>query len=224
MKQPMRVLVTAGPTREFIDPVRFISNLSTGNMGYALAKTAAKRGHKTVLVSGPVNIIPKKNIKIIKVNSCGDMFKAVKQHFDNSDCLVMAAAVSDFRPRQVGAHKLKKDKVLADGKINLVQNPDILLWAGRHKKAKVLAGFCMETQNLLKQARRKLKTKNADIIAANKISRHNPAFGSKPTTIYIVDKAGNTEKIGPKSKDKIASILLDKIETLWYKKSISAAW
>lgn len=211
----MRILITAGPTREFIDPVRFISNPSTGNMGYSLAEAAKKRKHKVTLISGPVSIKPPKGIKTISATTAEQMFESVKKHFKGADCLVMAAAVSDFKAKKISKNKLKKQNTATKKSIELVQNPDILSWAGKSKQKRVIVGFCMETRNLLKNARKKLKAKKADIIVANKIDKHNAAFGDSPTKISILQN-GTTEQIGPISKRKIAQILLDKIERAWY--------
>ena len=212
MNKPMHILVTAGPTREFIDPVRFISNSSTGNMGYALAKTAKKRGHKVTLISGPVNLKSPKDIKTIGVVTANDMFKAVKMQFRKADCLIMSAAVCDFRLKTTHKHKIKKKSRISKRKLFLARNPDILLWAGKNKQERLIVGFGMETGRLIEMARQKLKAKNADIIVANKIDKHNLAFGSGPTKVSILNKDGAVEKIGPENKEKIAQILLDKIE------------
>ena len=213
-RKPMRILVTAGPTREFIDPVRFISNLSTGNMGYALAKVAQKRAHRVTLISGPVNPKPPKDTRIICVVTANGMFKAVKRQFKNTDCLIMSAAVCDFRPKKVQKHKIKKK---GKRKLSLIRNPDILSWAGKNKAKRLIVGFCVETEKLIERAKQKLKTKNIDIIVANRIGKHNLAFGGGPTRVSILDKNGSAEKIGPENKEKIAQILLDKIEGMWYK-------
>lgn len=216
MRKPMRILVTAGPTREFIDPVRFITNLSTGNMGYAIANVARKRNHKVTLISGPVNLNPPKYIRIIDVISAEDMSIQTRKHFKKADCLIMSAAVCDFRPNKAKAGKIKKANI---GTLPLVQNPDILLWAGRNKAKRLIVGFCMETEHLIKRARQKLREKNADIIVANKIDKHNMPFGNNPTRVFILEKDGGIQKIGPEKKEEIAKALLDKIESVWYKKT-----
>ena len=216
MNKPMHILITAGPTREFIDPVRFISNPSTGHMGYALAKAAKKRNHKVTVISGPVNLKPPKGIKITNTVAAAEMFKAVRRQFKKADCLIMSAAVCDFKPRQPHEHKIKKDNRPSGIKLSLTRNPDILSWAGEHKKKKVIVGFCMETNGLIKSAKQKLKAKSADIIVANRIDKQATAFGNGPTEVSILEN-NSIEKIGPESKEKIAQILLDKIEGLWYR-------
>jgi len=215
--QPMRILITAGPTRELIDPIRFISNFSTGKMGYALAKTAKKRNHKVTLVSGPVSLSPPKGIKKIDVITAEDMSKAVKGAFNKADCLIMSAAVCDFKPRAVSKHKIKKNNKAHKSTLLLQQTPDVLSWAGKNKGKKIVVGFCLETKNTTKEAKRKLITKNADIIVANKIGRGNAAFGNGPTKVSILENSGAARNIGPENKTKIAGSILDKIETLWYK-------
>lgn len=223
MKKPMRILVTAGPTREFIDPVRFISNLSTGNMGYAISCEAARRNHKVTLISGPVDITPPKNIKIINVITAQQMFTAVKMEFGNCDCLIMSAAVADFSPRRILKNKMKKKTMPRQCALQLKQNPDILKWAGKNKGARVIVGFCMESSALIQNAKDKLKNKRADIIIANRINKNTSAFGASPTKVSILQKNSHMLNIGPAEKAKIADILLDKIEALWYKNFNAAA-
>ena len=214
----MRIIITAGATREFIDPIRFITNPSTGNMGYALAEAALKREHKVILISGPVNLSPPKGAKVISAVTAQDMFKAVKKNFKRADCLIMSAAVADFRPKAPAPHKIKKAGQGPVTKIELVQNPDILEWAGRNKSGRQLTvGFCMDTKNIIAEAKRKLSQKRADIIAANIVNKHNPAFGSGRTTVYILQKGAAAKKTRPVSKKRAGEILLDKIEGLWYK-------
>ncbi len=212
----MRILVTAGPTREFIDPIRFISNLSTGHMGYALAKAAKKRSHDVTIISGPVNLNAPKGIKTVNTITAVEMYKAVKGRFKKADCLIMSAAVCDFRAQQTRGHKIKKGNRASGIKLHLIQNPDILLWAGKHKREKIIVGFCMETGRLAKSAKQKLKAKNADIIVANRVDKQATAFGNGPTEVLILEN-NSIEKIGPENKDEIAQILLDKIEALWYR-------
>jgi phosphopantothenoylcysteine decarboxylase / phosphopantothenate---cysteine ligase len=212
---PLDILITAGPTREAIDPVRFITNHSTGTMGYAIACKAKARGYRVTLISGPVCIKPPLGVRTIQVETARQMFAQVKRHIKSKDCLVMAAAVSDFRPEAYSNTKVKKNKAIKP--IYLTRNPDILSWANTHKKGSVIVGFCMETEGLLSRARKKLHAKNADIIIANKISKAKTPFGKVTTDIIVVDKE-NALNIKNASKEKIAGIILDKIKKLWYKK------
>ncbi|MFH0732845.1 MAG: phosphopantothenoylcysteine decarboxylase [Candidatus Omnitrophota bacterium] len=212
----MRILITAGPTREFIDPVRYISNLSTGNMGYAIARRAKNKKHKVTLVSGPVGLKPPEGIRVIECVSANDMFRAVKKEFKKTDCLVMSAAVSDFRPEIKHKEKIKKQKPPNGRKLALVQTPDILAWAGKNKADKTIVGFCLETSSLTQNAKRKLEEKNADIIVANQIDKNFSAFGFGKTKVLVIGKGGSVEKIGPSTKEKIAEILLERIEKLWH--------
>ncbi len=212
----MRILVTAGPTREFIDPVRFISNPSTGHMGYVLAKAAKKKNHRVTVVSGPVKLKPPKGVKIINTVTAAEMSKAVKRQFKKADCLIMSAAVCDFKPQTAHKHKIKKK--VSKRKLSLIRNPDILLWAGRNKQKRIVVGFCLESKGLIKSAKQKLKAKNADIMVANRIDKQTTVFGNRPTEVSILEN-NSVERIGPESKEKIAQILLDKIEGLWYRKT-----
>jgi phosphopantothenoylcysteine decarboxylase/phosphopantothenate--cysteine ligase len=214
----MNILITAGPTREPIDPVRFISNYSTGKMGYAIAALAKKRGHKVVLVSGPTCLIPSKNVLTERVNTAQEMFRAVKRNLRSIDCVIMAAAVSDFRPAVYRRGKAKRREGIKS--IALCKNPDILYWASRQAGKKMLVGFCMETKGLLQEAERKLKQKNLDIIVANKIDKKKKAFGEGRTSVVIMDKYGKRLRLSRVSKESIARILLDKVEELWDNKKL----
>jgi len=172
----MRILITAGGTREYIDSVRFISNASSGRMGYALARAAVGAGHKVTLVTAPTALRPPNTAKVIKVETAAQMFDAVKRHFGRCDCLIMAAAVADYTPAHPAKTKIKKtSKSLT---IRLKPTTDILKWAGRQKKKKgktkkaegkgqIVVGFALEDKDLRQNAERKLKEKNLDMIVAN---------------------------------------------------------
>jgi len=211
----MKILVTAGPTRESIDPVRFISNHSTGAMGYAIAGAAQARGHKAILVTGPTHLLPPKKVKVIRATTAEDMFKAVKAQGKGVDCVIMAAAVSDFRPALYRTKKLKRAH--APGVISLKQNPDILAWLGSRKTKPLLVGFCMETEALARNAQKKLLAKNLDMVVANKISVNKTPFGTGRTSVIIIDKEKKARSLKSVTKEKVAAVLLDKIEKLWYK-------
>lgn len=216
--KPLHILVTAGPTREPIDPVRFISNYSTGTMGYAIAESAKFAGHKVTLITGPTRLQPPRNIRVIPVVTAREMFNAVRGSFKASDCIVMAAAVSDFRARQYSRAKIKRAG--GRGYLKLSENPDILKWLSRHKGDRLVAGFCMETSNLAKNAKAKMAAKRTDIMLANRIDAGKSAFGSGPASILVIEQGKETVLAGI-SKRKAAAILLEKIEQLWYKKSFS---
>ncbi|MCG2711933.1 MAG: phosphopantothenoylcysteine decarboxylase, partial [Candidatus Omnitrophica bacterium] len=159
------ILITAGPTREFIDPVRFISNPSSGTIGYLLAQSAKRRGNNVVLLSGPTHLVSPKGVKTVYFSSALELKKCADRFFDWADCIICTAAVADFRPAKAINSKIKKDKGLQQ--IKLVRNPDILRGLGRRKKNKVLVGFALETENLIENGLKKLKSKNLDLIVAN---------------------------------------------------------
>ena len=161
----MRILISAGGTREYIDPVRFISNASTGKMGYAIAMAAQEAGHDVVLISAPVSMEKPIGVEVVDVVSAADMFEAVSERFDECDCLIMAAAVSDYTVAQTSATKIKKN----EEKLTIELRPtiDILKWAGGHKRNQIIVGFALEDQNLLDNAQDKMILKNMDMIVAN---------------------------------------------------------
>jgi len=202
-----RILVTAGPTREKIDPVRYISNYSTGIFGYEIASAAKSRGLSVTLVSGPTLLTPPKGVKFISVESAEDMRRAVLKFIKKSDCMIMTAAVADWRPKYYARRKMKK---LGERLISLVENPDILAEVGRLKKKRVLVGFALETENLEKNALKKLKDKNLDIIVANRLTPKRNVFGEKTLDVVTIDRFGNRTRIFNKDKSKLAKIILDK--------------
>ena len=162
----MRILITAGGTREYIDPVRFISNASSGKMGYALARTARKAGHKVTLITAPTALKPPGQAKLVKVETAAQMFKAVKKHFKSCNCLIMAAAVADYTPAHPAKTKLKKTGTPIT--VKLKPTPDILKWAASHKKkTQIVVGFALEDKAIRTRAQKKLKDKNLDMIVAN---------------------------------------------------------
>ena len=209
----VRILVTAGPTREPIDPVRFISNYSTGHMGYSLARCAKRRGHEVRMVSGPVEFTPPRGIKLAYVETAAEMLHEVKKNLPWCDCLIMAAAVSDYRPKRYSLNKIKKDK--KEALLRLIKNPDILMYASSAFRNKIMVGFCLETGNLSHlrhMAREKLRLKGLDIIVANKVDERHSPFGKGKTEVTIIDRNGRLDKIKNAAKEEISKILLDKIE------------
>lgn len=204
-----RILITAGPTQESIDPVRFITNHSSGKMGYALAKVAAMRGAEVTLVSGPVNLTPFCGIQLVKVVSAADMFEAVTRLSEQQDIIVMCSAVADYTPADYCDQKLKKKD--ADLSISLLRTQDILLYLGQHKReGQILVGFSMETENLLENSRAKLAKKNADIICANSIVKGHTGFGVDTNQVTLITPDAQKE-LPLCSKEETASMILNHI-------------
>lgn len=203
------VLVAAGPTRERIDPVRFISNRSTGAFGYEIAREALRRGMRAVLVSGPTELVPPKEARLVRVGSALEMRRAVMKELAGADFVVMAAAVCDWRPRRPLVSKIKR----RGGRIRLelIENPDIAAEVGRKKGKRVLVGFALETETLERNAREKLKKKNLDIIVANMLSPSKDVFGPGKTDVVIIDRAGHKTAARNKSKRELAEIIVGKM-------------
>ena len=204
-----KVLVTAGPTREAIDPVRYITNHSTGKMGYAIARAAARRGAEVTLVSGPVDLKVPLGVRLVPVISAKDMFDAVTSVSAEQDAIIKAAAVADYRPAVVGAEKTKK----SDGNMNieLERTDDILAWRGAHRReGQVLCGFSMETQNMLENSRAKLAKKNVDMIVANSLRTAGAGFGTDTNLVTVITKDG-AEELELMSKEQVAHELLNRI-------------
>ena len=209
----MKVLVTAGPTREYIDPVRFITNHSTGKMGYAIAENCMRRGADVTLVTGPTSIKKPDFVKVIDIISADDMFNAVKDNMENMDIIIKAAAVADFTPQAYVDEKIKKENK-ADIGISLKKTTDILSYLGEHKKAnQFICGFAMETQNVIDNARGKLIRKHADMIVANSLKQEGAGFGVDTNIVTIITKDGE-EQLPIMSKEKVASVIIDNILTL----------
>ena len=208
------ILVTAGPTHEAIDPVRFIGNASSGKMGYALAEAFAEKGAIVTLISGPTNLkINHPNIKKIAIASAAEMFEAVKANFANSAITVMAAAVADYSPTHQATEKIKK--TTDNLKIALSKTIDILQYVGEQKKADQLTiGFALETTNELVNAQNKLKSKNADLIILNSLNDEGAGFNVDSNKITMIDKNGQIEAFELKSKNKVAQDILQKITQL----------
>ena len=202
-----KVLVTAGPTMEAIDPVRYITNHSSGRMGYAIAGCAAYRGADVVLVTGRTHIEPPVFTKVIKVTDAESMYNAVMSEIDDADIIVMAAAVADYTPAQVSDEKLKKKD--GDMSVEMKRTRDILKEAGKIKKAnQYICGFAMETQNLLENAKAKLEAKNADMIVANSLRTEGAGFGTA-TNVATLINSEEIKQLPIMSKDELAEIILD---------------
>ena len=203
-----RVLITAGPTREFIDPVRFISNCSSGKMGFALARAAMERGAEVTLVTGPVNINPPKNVKVISINSTEEMFEIVKANASEKDIIIMSAAVSDFTVKNYSEVKIKKDE--SDLTLELKKTDDILMWLGNNKDSNtVLVGFALETNNETENAKKKLHSKNADMIVLNNPLVDGAGFDTDTNVITIINKKGILENCPKMSKYETAHKIID---------------
>ena len=202
-----KVLVTAGPTMEAIDPVRYITNHSSGKMGYAIARCAAYRGAEVVLVTGRTHIEPPIFTKVIKVTDAESMYNAVMSEIDDADIIVMAAAVADYTPAQVSDEKLKKKD--GDMSVEMKRTRDILKEAGKIKKTdQYICGFAMETQNLIENAKAKLEAKNADMIVANSLRTEGAGFGTA-TNVATLIKPEEIKQLPIMSKDELAEIILD---------------
>jgi phosphopantothenoylcysteine decarboxylase/phosphopantothenate--cysteine ligase len=205
-----RVLVTAGPTIEDLDPVRFISNRSSGKMGYAVARAARLRGADVVLVSGPTALPPPPGVKVVQVRSAGQMKDAVLQYYPGVDLVVKAAAVADYRAGHVAEQKIRKSSSPAS--IELVPNEDILELLGKTRRHQVLVGFAAETGDLEKNARSKMKRKNLDFIVANDVS--GLVFGEDSATVQILASGGESVEMRQASKPAIADRILDMAKDL----------
>lgn len=212
----VKVMVTAGPTREFIDPVRFISNPSTGKMGFAVAEEARDRGAEVVLVSGPVSLDPPAGVRFVPVTTAREMFDAVMAHLDWCDVLIKSAAVSDYAPASVSPSKIKKGDAAID--LHLTPNPDILLEAGRRKGRKILVGFAAETNDIIENARMKIRKKNLDLIVVNDVKQEGAGFASDSNAAKIIDAGGGITDVPLTSKKALAGIILDRVTGLLGKK------
>ncbi len=207
-----RVLVTAGPTMEAMDPVRFISNHSTGKMGYAIARCAMERGADVTLITGKTYIDKPPFVNVIPVVSAADMFEAVKDHFLDMDYIVKAAAVADYTPEHVASDKMKKKDT--DLSIPLVRTVDILKYIGDHRRpGQVICGFAMETKDLLENATKKLISKNVDMIAANNLKVEGAGFGTDTNVLTLIKK-DETKELPILSKEEAAKVILDEMIAL----------
>ena len=209
-KNNFSAIVTAGPTREYIDPIRYLSNESSGKQGYEVALALSKAGIKTTLILGPTNMQPLNGIKIINVKSAEDMFLAVKKHLP-VDIVVCSAAVADFKPKKFFNKKLKKGENFKS--LNLTKTYDILEFLGKNNKhrPKIVIGFSAETDNLIQNSIKKLREKNSDFIVANDISQKGVGFNVDYNEVSIIDQKGNVEKIKKSKKSFIATVIAEKI-------------
>lgn len=201
-----KVLVTAGPTIERIDPVRFISNHSTGKMGYAIAKNAMQRGAEVTLITGKTNIKKPMFVKAIDVESAQDMYEAVEENFENQDIVIMSAAVADYRPKTQKTEKIKKSS--EDACIELERTIDILKGISERKTNQFICGFSMETENMMENSKNKLEKKNLDMICANNLKVAGAGFGTDTNVVTIITR-DETKELPLESKEKVASDIID---------------
>jgi len=203
----MKILITAGPTREHLDPVRFISNSSTGTMGYLIAQEGKKRGYKIILITGPTHLKPPDGIKVVKVTSAEEMKEAVLKYFPECNALIMAAAVSDWKPQMKFSEKLKRKK---EWDLKLIPNPDILKEVSKIKKEnQIVIGFALETEKIEENALKKLKEKKLDLIIGNTTE----FFGEgKPSEVVFISKDGKIKEYKRINKEKVAEKIIQWIE------------
>lgn len=207
------IIVTAGPTVESIDPMRYITNRSTGKMGYSIAKEAIERGADVTLITGPTNLTPPQNLKkLVKIESAKDMYEAVLENLDENDVVIKSAAVADYKPKNYSNKKIKKSD--DDLVIELDRNKDIAKEIGKIKNNKILVGFAAETNDLIENASLKIKKKNLDFIVANDLTKEGAGFGVDTNIVKIIDKEGNITEYPKMKKEEVANIILDKIKEL----------
>jgi phosphopantothenoylcysteine decarboxylase/phosphopantothenate--cysteine ligase len=209
----LRLLVSAGPTREYLDPVRFVSNPSSGRMGYAVAEAARDRGAEVVLVSGPTCLKAPWGVEVVRVESALEMRQAILERYPWAKAVVMAAAVADYRPAEV--LKDKEPKAEAEKTIRLVPNPDILKELGERKEGRVLVGFAMETASGLERAQEKLRRKNLDLIALNWVNREGVGFGSPENEVVLIARDGRVLELPRMEKRQVAHRILDLVKEFW---------
>ena len=202
-----RIVVTAGPSREPLDPVRFISNRSSGKMGYALARAAARRGAEVTLVSGPTALPAPEGVKTVSVTTTEEMRAAVLAEFDTATAVFMAAAVADYRPRAAAGGKIKRDDAVLS--LELVPNPDIVAELGARKRRQIVVGFAAETESLLENARAKLRRKNLDLVVANDVTQEGSGFDVDTNAVTLLDRDGTVTPVPVMSKDAVADRIYD---------------
>lgn len=203
------ILITAGGTREYLDPVRFISNAGSGKMGYAIARAAVRAGHTVSLIAANTMLKSPEEVNVVNVVTSDDMFRAVKAGFADCDCLIMTAAVSDYKPAIASRTKIKKEQSVLS--LKLKPTKDILKWAGRHKrKGQILVGFALEDKDIFQNAEKKLNSKNLDIVVANEPS----AIGANRSTLHIKTRTGNWQTFENVTKTASAKKIIREIESV----------
>lgn len=215
-----QILITAGPTQEPVDPVRFITNRSSGKMGYALAQMARRRGAGVILISGPVPLpLPRRDIKFVPVRSAEEMKKAVFANLEGSSVVIMAAAVSDYRPKVISERKIKKGD--SDTSLALERTDDILARLGKRRGNRILVGFAAETEDLIANAQKKLKGKNLDLIVANDVTKPGAGFASDTNQVKILYPSGKVKDLPVMSKAEVSQFILDDVLSLLRRKKRS---
>jgi phosphopantothenoylcysteine decarboxylase/phosphopantothenate--cysteine ligase len=207
-----KLLITAGPNREPLDPIRYLSNRSSGKMGYALARAAIRRGAEVALISGPTGLEPPAGARLTSITTAAEMRRAVLEEFSRCTAVIMAAAVSDYRPVELAGKKIKRGKGPID--LRLEPNPDILQEIGSQKNGKMLVGFAAETEELMANAEKKLKEKNLDMIVANNVSEAGAGFDVDTNVATILDRNGAVRSLSLMSKDELAEQILDHLLAL----------
>jgi len=216
--QGRKILVTAGPTYEPIDPVRFIGNRSSGKMGFAIANAAAQRGADVTLIAGPVHLPTPSNVRRIDVATTNEMFNVVTAYYQTTDAVIMAAAVADYAPVHPFEHKLKKEDILSKSiNVELQPTPDILQHLGQYKEHHILVGFALETENELENAKEKLMKKNLDFIVLNNPMETGAAFGADTNIITIIHRDGTSERFEKMPKYDVANVILDRVVSIFNK-------
>ena len=210
------IVITAGPTVESLDPMRYITNRSTGKMGYSIAKKAIERGADVTLITGPTNLTPPQNLKkLIKIESAEDMYNAVVENLDENQVIIKSAAVADYKPKTYSDKKIKKSD--DDLVISLDRNKDIAYEIGKIKKDKILVGFAAETNDLIENAKGKIKKKNLDFIVANDLTKEGAGFGVDTNIVKIIDKNGDITEYPKMQKEEVTNVILDKVKLLLQK-------
>lgn len=205
----LTVLVTAGATREAIDPIRFITNRSTGKMGFAIAEAAARRGARVILVAGPTNLPAPPGVELVAIESARDMYAAVTEHYPGVDVVIKSAAVADYRPKQRAGQKIKKGE--GDLILELERNPDILAQLGKTKQRQVLVGFAAETNDLIRHASDKVRRKNLDFIVANDVTQAGAGFGTDTNMVKFIFPTGEIHELRMMPKSEVAGAILDQV-------------
>jgi len=212
-KKKLKIIVTAGPTQEPIDIVRFITNSSSGMMGYLLAEAAIEKEHEVILISGPSSLAVPAGVEVIQIRTAGQMYETVKKYFYDCDCLIMAAAVCDFKPKDpLTKSKFKKEEGVPV--IDLERTPDILIRLNRIRQNQLMVGFALEVSELEKKAREKLIKKKLDLIIGNKITSTTSPFGSKNIDALIMNKKGKVDCYNNLSKKELACIIIEMVEKI----------